>query len=177
MSEIVKGLVDNTASLQILDHYGPIVRDAAVRYLVGRAVMLDSQLRRCESPIEQVMLPALYWEFICSQVERRPGSRYAVIPQFALAAGTHVYRLDFLVTLAVDGTEQRVAVECDGHEFHERTKEQAKEDRSRDRAIQRTGMRIFRFTGSEIVSDPYKCAKEVVQTLLIMAGVSLQEIV
>lgn len=38
-------------------------------------------------------------------------------------------------------------IECDGHEFHERTKRQAARDRSRDRAIQAFGYRIFRFTG------------------------------
>lgn len=53
-----------------------------------------------------------------------------------------------------------VIVECDGHEFHERTKHQAQRDRSRDRELQRSGYRVFRFTGSELFKDPFACAKE-----------------
>jgi very-short-patch-repair endonuclease len=52
---------------------------------------------------------------------------------------------------------------CDGHAFHERTKEQAKRDRSRDRGAQLHGLPIFRFTGSEIWNDPMGCADEVLE--------------
>jgi very-short-patch-repair endonuclease len=54
----------------------------------------------------------------------------------------------------------QVIVECDGHDFHERTKEQAKRDRSRDRAFQNLGYKVFRYTGSEIFNDPFSCARE-----------------
>lgn len=53
-------------------------------------------------------------------------------------------------------------IECDGHEFHERTKEQAAKDRSKDRSAQLAGYKTFRFTGSELWRDPWKCAAEVV---------------
>src|SRR5262249_7305021 len=46
-----------------------------------------------------------------------------------------------------------VFVECDGHEFQDRTKEQA----ARDREIQTAGILAIRFTGREILSDPGKC--------------------
>lgn len=55
----------------------------------------------------------------------------------------------------------RLLIECDGHDFHERTKEQAARDRSRDRAAQHEGLPILRFTGSEIWSDPMFCADTV----------------
>jgi len=54
-----------------------------------------------------------------------------------------------------------LAVECDGHDFHERTKEQAARDRSRDRALQAAGYTVMRFTGSELYRDPMKCVREV----------------
>lgn len=54
-----------------------------------------------------------------------------------------------------------ILIECDGHDFHERTKEQARKDRSRDRRIQRRGSYVLRFTGSEIWANPAKGAEEV----------------
>lgn len=54
-----------------------------------------------------------------------------------------------------------VVIECDGHDFHERTKEQAMRDRSRDRAIQDLGYPVLRFTGAEIWRDPWSIAGEV----------------
>lgn len=54
----------------------------------------------------------------------------------------------------------RLVIECDGHDFHERTKEQAARDRSRDRALQASGYTIMRFTGSELYRDPTKCVRE-----------------
>lgn len=55
----------------------------------------------------------------------------------------------------------KLVVECDGHEFHERTKDQAKRDRSRDRTMMLGGLDVFRFTGSEIWADPCACAGQV----------------
>jgi very-short-patch-repair endonuclease len=55
----------------------------------------------------------------------------------------------------------KVLVECDGHDFHEKTKEQAEKDKKRDRILQSAGFHIFRFTGSEIWRNPITCAKEI----------------
>lgn len=54
-----------------------------------------------------------------------------------------------------------VVVECDGHQFHERTPAQAERDRSRDRAFQAAGHVVFRFTGRELWRDPIACAEQV----------------
>lgn len=84
------------------------------------------------------------------------------------------YRVDFSVSLtteeevtARDGRltyvpiTRTVLVECDGHDFHERTKEQAAHDRKRDRLLQSVGYRVLRFTGSEIYRDVLGCVDEV----------------
>lgn len=55
-----------------------------------------------------------------------------------------------------------VIIECDGHDFHERTKEQAARDRSRDRRASLSGFVVLRFTGSEIWKDPLGCAEQVI---------------
>lgn len=69
--------------------------------------------------------------------------------------------VDFLLgTTDYSGNKHYAVVECDGHDFHERTKEQAARDRSRDRRLQEAGIRVFRFTGSELYRDPLGCAVE-----------------
>lgn len=55
-----------------------------------------------------------------------------------------------------------LVVECDGHDFHERTKQQAARDRSRDRRLQAAGFTVFRFTGSEIWNDPVKVVGQII---------------
>jgi very-short-patch-repair endonuclease len=55
----------------------------------------------------------------------------------------------------------RVIVECDGHDFHEKTKEQARRDKKRDRTLLANGFHVMRFTGSEIWQDAEACVKEV----------------
>ena len=55
----------------------------------------------------------------------------------------------------------KIVVECDGHEFHSRTKEQAQHDRARDRRMQALGFIVLRFTGAELYRDGMRCAKEV----------------
>jgi very-short-patch-repair endonuclease len=71
------------------------------------------------------------------------------------------YRVDFLV-LHLEGIEGLggVVIECDGHDYHERTKEQAARDKARDRDLQEQGYKVFRFTGSEIWRDTIGCADQ-----------------
>lgn len=77
------------------------------------------------------------------------------------------WRVDFLIhsyDFARKGGPQKwrgLIVECDGHDFHERTKEQAAKDRSRDRQAQLSDLAILRFTGSEIHKDAWGCAAQV----------------
>lgn len=100
----------------------------------------------------------------------RPDARKLIIArrQFQLTD----WRVDFLIYAYADwarepsgGVEGRrkLIVECDGHDFHERTKEQAAKDRARDRWAQSNGYEVFRFTGSELWRDPLGCADQVVQ--------------
>jgi hypothetical protein len=59
-----------------------------------------------------------------------------------------------------------VIIEVDGHEFHEKTKEQAEHDRRRDRFMTSTNARLFRFTGSEVFRDADACALEVFEHVI-----------
>ena len=61
------------------------------------------------------------------------------------------YRVDFLCSMI--GKKQEYIIECDGHDFHEKTKEQAKYDKQRERYFVSQGYKVLRFSGSEIISD------------------------
>lgn len=97
------------------------------------------------------------------------GERNLIIaPQWRLLD----YEIDFMVIggeralAAVDGvTKPYVAVECDGHEFHEKTKEQASADKRRDREIQKQRVPVFRFSGADIWRDVFECAIEIVSEI------------
>jgi very-short-patch-repair endonuclease len=81
------------------------------------------------------------------------GTTWEVVPQYEELA----YRLDF----AIFYPKGKVAVEVDGHEWHERTKEQAARDKQRDRELQTAGWFVLRFTGSEVFKDADACVTEV----------------
>lgn len=81
-----------------------------------------------------------------------------IAPQYKIISDSKVYYSDFLISLSPPG--YKLIVEIDGHEFHEKTKEQAQRDRERERAIKREGYDIIRFTGSEIYRNPDKAVYE-----------------
>jgi len=113
------------------------------------------------SPIEQIFL--MEWRF--SRAEER--FRLQLRPQQPIRTDSGTYFLDYCIT-AIDNPASRfsVAIELDGHEFHEKTPEQATNDKRRERAILRAGapngLVVFRFTGSEIFRDCKACVKEIV---------------
>lgn len=134
----------------------------------------DLVISRCESPIECLLMTALLAErdltpftslFFCNGDMRDE-------PSFDEAAFFYVqqkfgpYRVDIAVwdaSLPFQIAKPRVMIiECDGHEYHERTKDQARRDKQRDRYFQSRGHKVLRFTGSEIWADPSACAQEII---------------
>lgn len=63
-----------------------------------------------------------------------------------------------------------VVVEIDGHDFHEKTKEQASRDKERDRFMTAHGYRVFRFTGSDIYNRADQCVQEIHSAFLLMGS-------
>lgn len=139
----------------------PGINDLALAMVRFRVSQLE---KLCESPIEIMLGAAL---LIADQLEPFGADRLCIakptedwpdharllIPQFQIDEyrADFAYRLDSRVTL----------IECDGHDFHERTKAQAAHDKQRDRFLQFRGYPVLRFTGSEIFADPVGCATEV----------------
>jgi very-short-patch-repair endonuclease len=77
------------------------------------------------------------------------------------------YRVDMVLLARLGTTDaiHRMIIECDGHAFHEKTKEQAARDKRRDRDLSKHDLKTLRFTGSEIHKNPFDCALEVVSHL------------
>jgi len=140
-----------------------------------------------ESPIEKAMLSALMiigYDFATTVSARygRPkatgflkdykwevGDKFhseyqcniLIEPQFQIEN----YRVDFLLTYEKENKLSRLIIECDGHEFHEKTKEQAARDKKRERFLQDCGYKIHRYSGSEIFKDVFEAANEALKSL------------
>lgn len=132
--------------------------------------------RKCESEIERIFAATAFVgqqvvagnRIAPSRVASGPGMIF-LEPQCEIGS----YRVDFLMGFA-DGADDLlkcIVVECDGHDFHERTKEQAAKDKSRDRYLSAHVARIVRFTGSELFRDPQRCLVEAIQILGVVNGV------
>jgi very-short-patch-repair endonuclease len=106
------------------------------------------------SPIEQLFV--VEWHY--QQMEER----YGVIlhPQKTLSTDAGDFNVDFVIDRRQSGLLP-LAIELDGHEFHEKTKAQASWDRKRERSIVRSGYLVIRFTGHEIFQNAGKCVQEV----------------
>lgn len=107
------------------------------------------------SPIEQIFL--MEWKF--QEGVQHQGLRLQ--PQFPIETADRKYVADFRVTRP--GTNLSFCIELDGHEFHEKTPQQAASDKQRDRTLLGLGHQTVRFTGAEIVRDTAACVREVLR--------------
>lgn len=142
-----------------------IIDDALFIVRKFRLERWETARKLCESPIEELFLAAIFAAGIDSSGAANIYGR-PYHDGFEFFAGDHVwpqakignYRLDFLaVHVEPNGRRNFVAVECDGHDFHEKTKRQAAHDKMRDRFLTAQGIKVLRFTGSEIYRDPLAC--------------------
>lgn len=143
---------------------------------------VQALLSRCASPIERCLVAAIVTcNLAGDDVEWVPAAN-APLTGFFRNRGTmqvrlslqHAvpearpdslvkprYRLDAAMWWLGAERTRPIAIECDGHDFHERTREQARRDRRRDRDLTALGWDVFRFTGSEIHHDPDDLAQEI----------------
>ena len=105
-----------------------------------------------------------------SELEREWKRALRVEPQAQLGD----YRVDLLLTLEGEArekeghrrvAEKRMVIECQGHDFHERTKEQASRDYERTRTLQSFGFLVFPYSGSHVWSDVFDHAESALATL------------
>ncbi|HEU4341480.1 MAG TPA: DUF559 domain-containing protein [Candidatus Binatia bacterium] len=106
-----------------------------------------------------------------------PYKEILIFPQVVIGK----YRVDFLAAYSLkDGYHTEVnryflAIECDGHEFHEKTKEQAARDKARDRFLISQNVPVMRFSGSEIWASPQACVMEIVYYFEKMAQINSEK--
>ena len=142
---------------------------------------VQGRFPRCESPLEKWFIIVFAFKTPARNIsyagERPPefahepaGKTVEVdISQQVDVAG---YRVDFLFT--IQSTLNRdlrrlVAVELDGHSFHDRTPAQASRDRARDRALLRHGVPTLRFTFEDFVKRPDESWWDLNCTLRVLA--------
>lgn len=122
----------------------------------------------CRSPIEQI-----FWlAFSIYECEANL-SNYCVWlePQYEIMCGKKKYVVDFLVMLEDFTSEEpnleTIVIECDGHEFHERTKEQVRRDNERQLSLKMNGYDVVRLSGSQIYNDPMGCAEKIYRYIVV----------
>ncbi|MCK5605692.1 DUF559 domain-containing protein [Candidatus Pacearchaeota archaeon] len=137
--------------------------------------MVDYPYTWGESPIEQLFLCALRFGAIAGEVSL---DKYVLRNEVEFIDGLEIkpqheiiispllkFRVDFLITfsqLEVGGfSSKSIVVELDGHKWHERNEEDRREEKMRERLIQRQGFHIYRFTGKEVTDNPFMCAEAV----------------
>ena len=130
--------------------------------------ILQESLIDCESPIEQLL--SLYLANLrMSFNDLNPFIEVSQIGnnQNITCKNGKKYRLDFYFIVKYKNQETKYyGIECDGYEFHQKTKKQVQYDNQRQRDLQNEGIEIIRFSGSEIWKNPIKCAIEVKNIIL-----------
>lgn len=133
---------------------------------------MAEELIDCESPIEQVF--AMYMADIdLTKLEVFTAGRVMLdsfINQDAVTVNGRKYRVDFLITVDYRKKQgiktMRFVVECDGHDYHEKTKEQVAYSNRRERDLQSAGYKVVRFSGSEIYKSPSNCVMELIRIIV-----------
>jgi len=128
-----------------------------------------------ESPIEQLLYCALKAlreinGISDSDLVEINGKQYilglAINPQYKIGK----YRVDFLIT-KYGLNENRIqksrslVVECDSQIFHERSENERRYEKARDRYLQEQGYNIYHYTGKEIIEKTYEIAKEIIENV------------
>lgn len=148
--------------------------DSALECIFGWEIntWADNMKHPLESPIEA----AFYVWWVAGRVANEHQLRIVPQREVTVQIGSELrkYRVDFAVEpldrlylcfAEALGYGLKVAIELDGHEFHERTKEQVALRNRRDRDLQAHGWRVFHVSGSELVKDGKRQTQEVVEAV------------
>ena len=99
------------------------------------------------SPIECIMLAILERIETTIRLSFDGYYHFYFFPQYKIGK----YIVDFLVGYDNEGLEQKVVIECDGHDFHEKTKEQVAYDKKRERFLTSNGYIVLRYSSGAAV--------------------------
>lgn len=86
-----------------------------------------------------------------------------ILPQYKIGK----YRVDFLIIFyEIDWyipkqIKREIIVECDSQQFHERTEQERRYEKERDRFLIKKGYEVFHYTGKQIMENPLAVASEI----------------
>jgi very-short-patch-repair endonuclease len=172
--------------VSILPDIRPLLEENANRIAMGERAFFIEQVEEqliafeekgtpITSPVEQMFF--IEWQYYTDRgLVFSPTARLHLLPQHPVGK----YRLDFALdffTGIVDcprdsvyfGREEEIfknvllpllGIEIDGHEWHEKTKDQVRLDKERERFLVADGWKILRFSGSEVFKDANNCVRE-----------------
>lgn len=119
--------------------------------------LISSRVGVCESPLEAAFFA--WWIITCDAI-----SSLELIPQQRVqVSSSQRYRMDFVCqprptglykALIGDVDAPKVAIELDGHDYHERTPAQVTGRNRRDRALNLAGWTVFHVSGKEFHDNP-----------------------
>lgn len=167
MDDIEKNVLDfhNTCIEEIGKHE---------KYNFSADLTCEYEELKIESPIEKVLYCALKTIARLNFIEQadpveRNGKWYVVGLSINPQTKIGNYRVDFKVGFGTpprqDGTQRvnkNIIVECDSQEFHERTEQERRYEKIRDRFFTVKGYKIFHYTGKEILERPLDLAVEII---------------
>lgn len=120
----------------------------------------------CKSPIEQILAFAL--SIVSYEKEDANKPTLYLTSQKCIEANNCRYYADLYFDtnyILEEGfkacNDLKLVIECDGHEFHEKTKEQVIKGNERDYNLKLSGYEVLHFSGSQIFNEPLKCAFEI----------------
>lgn len=128
-----------------------------------------SDYTACQSPIEKILYAAIDIAYAIRSGEFGTWF-FDLTPQYEIVENRR-YRADFLLSLMLSNEMCEefyyIIIECDGHDFHHKTKEQVERDNERDMRIKMFGYDVLRFSGSQIYKNPMKCANDILDFALL----------
>jgi very-short-patch-repair endonuclease len=164
-----KTIVDNVSKFlaSAAEYYGRSCTESFSQEMWNNCLELEMQ-----SPIEHLLWIAMHvvCKVNCVEMNAEPwldgkqhreGLGLHLIPQAKLKP----YRVDFIAYEVSSKPEVLWIIECDGHEFHERTREERQYEKKRDRFFTVRGYRVMRFTGSEIFKNSYAVSAEIIKAV------------
>lgn len=133
------------------------------------AEQIDSELRKLEGERELSPIEILFaMEYVAHQM-RVPDNEYTSAinlkpNQKIVCSNGRTYYADFIFESQKYKTDHlMLLIELDGHEFHEKTKEQVEKDKARERALIKDGYTLLRYAGTEIKRSSITCVAEAFQ--------------
>ena len=142
---------------------------------------IDNAVNECQSPIEQELLLAMIRESLSHSSAVAIGGSISIITEVhhnIADVGLHIYIIpqyktgpyiaDFMVecfrgSMWDTAKKSSLLIECDGHDFHEKTKKQVVHGKKRDRYFTKHGYKFMHFSGSEIFNNSDGCAKQIIE--------------